>query len=180
MSSSLNFCLLLVKKHKKPNINFRKVFCTSSNCDKDAEKTETSRIRCEDMDKTKTTSKIEQTSVDNISRINAVPSTLLKTRTARIYKTSKNVMQSGTHDTHCWKIDFGQDKHWENHLMGWTSGADPLLYTKLKFRHLDDAINHCVKNTWRYVIDCPQECKQRKKSYSANFSWDKHTRVSTK
>ena len=180
MSSALNFCSLLMKRHKKPNVNLRKVFCTSSNCDEDSEVSDTSCVRCENMDEKKAATKIEQTSVENISRINAVPPTLLETRTARIHKTTKNAMQSGTNDTHCWKIDFGQDTQWEHHLMGWTSGADPLLYTKLRFRHLEEAINYCVRNAWRYVIECPQECEQRKKSYSANFSWNRRTRVSTK
>merc|ERR1712128_402443 len=47
-------------------------------------------------------------------------------RQVRIYKPAKNAMQSGTAGIKRWKIEFDNQQRWENHLMGWSSTADPV------------------------------------------------------
>lgn len=42
-------------------------------------------------------------------------------RHVRIFKRAKNAMQSGTHKTHMWKIEFDTRERWENPTMGWAS-----------------------------------------------------------
>lgn len=38
----------------------------------------------------------------------------------------------------------------------------------------------CVITGWGYEVDRPLRTKTRPKSYAANFSWDKNTRIVTK
>jgi NADH dehydrogenase (ubiquinone) Fe-S protein 4 len=57
----------------------------------------------------------------NISTITGVPEEHIKTRLVRIYRPSKNAMQSGTDNTNHWEIEFETRERWENPLMGWSS-----------------------------------------------------------
>jgi NADH dehydrogenase (ubiquinone) Fe-S protein 4 len=57
----------------------------------------------------------------DISAITGVPEEHIKTRFVRIYRPSKNAMQSGTDNTHRWEIEFETRERWENPLMGWSS-----------------------------------------------------------
>lgn len=101
-------------------------------------------------------------------------------RTVRISKPSKNVMQSGTSYTNCWRIDFNSDKRWENWLMGWTSSGDPMSNLSLNFPSKETAISFCEKNRFQWFLEEQPERKLRRKSYADNFSWDKRTRLSNK
>lgn len=56
-----------------------------------------------------------------LSTVSGVPPEHVQGRRVRIYKQAKNAMQSGTNDTHKWKLDFENRERWENPLMGWTS-----------------------------------------------------------
>ena len=58
---------------------------------------------------------------DDVSMLSGVPEEQLKSRRIRIYTPAKNAMQSGTHRTHKWRIEFDTRERWENPLMGWTS-----------------------------------------------------------
>jgi NADH dehydrogenase (ubiquinone) Fe-S protein 4 len=57
----------------------------------------------------------------DISTITGVPEEHIKTRFVRIYRPSKNAMQSGTDNTQRWEIEFETRERWENPLMGWSS-----------------------------------------------------------
>lgn len=50
----------------------------------------------------------------------------------------------------------------------------------LDFASKEDAIRFCEKNRWNYEVDEPQRRHIKPKSYAANFSWNKRTRVGTK
>lgn len=56
-----------------------------------------------------------------IGPITGVPEEHIKTRLVRIFKPAKSAMQSGTNNTHKWKLDFDTRERWENPLMGWSS-----------------------------------------------------------
>lgn len=56
-----------------------------------------------------------------LSTLSGVPEEHVTTRRVRIHKPTKNAMQSGTNDTHKWKLDYEDRERWENPLMGWTS-----------------------------------------------------------
>lgn len=104
----------------------------------------------------------------------------LDERLVRISKPTKNVMQSGTSYTNCWKIEFNSQKRWENWLMGWTSSGDPVSNLSLTFPTKEDAIAFCERNELQWFVEEQPERKVRKKSYADNFSWNKRTRLGNK
>ncbi|XP_052701675.1 NADH dehydrogenase [ubiquinone] iron-sulfur protein 4, mitochondrial-like [Crassostrea angulata] len=116
----------------------------------------------------------------DISCLTGVPEEHIKTRRVKIYVPAKNAMQSGVFGTRRWKIDFDTRERWENPLMGWASSADPLSNMAVEFKSPEDAMEFCEKNGWEYYLEEKKEPKFKPKSYGANFSWNKKTRVSTK
>lgn len=124
---------------------------------------------------------IEVDSKVDLSAVTGVPEEHVKTRLVRISKTTKNVMQSGTDNTHNWVMEFDNRERWENPLMGWTSTGDPLSNMKIEFGDRAEAINFCEKNGWKWYLEAENKTKPRgPKSYGINFSWNKRTRTSTK
>lgn len=101
----------------------KKVSSVSPYLDGEKEDTSVALANRENQDylkKLKTT----QITVDKpnyLSTISGVPEEHVVNRRVRIFKQSKNAMQSGTADTHKWKLDFENRERWENPLMGWTS-----------------------------------------------------------
>jgi len=116
----------------------------------------------------------------DITTITGVPEEHTKSRRVRIFKPTKNSMQSGTSNTKRWKIEFETRERWENPLMGWSSSGDPLSNIQVDFMQKEDAVAFCEKNGWPWFVEEPVEKPMRPKSYGANFSWSKKTRVSTK
>lgn len=104
----------------------------------------------------------------------------LDERVVRISKPSKNVMQSGTAYTNCWKIDFDSQPRDEYWLMGWTGTTDPLSNSTLTFPTKESAIDYCEQNKLQWFLEEQQERKVRRKSYADNFSWNKRTRLGSK
>uniref|UniRef100_A0A4Y7NKZ6 NADH dehydrogenase [ubiquinone] iron-sulfur protein 4, mitochondrial n=1 Tax=Moina brachiata TaxID=675436 RepID=A0A4Y7NKZ6_9CRUS len=119
------------------------------------------------------------TKVD-LSATTGIPEEHLKTRYVRIWKPVRHAMQSGTNNTHKWKMEFDARERWENPLMGWSSSGDPLSNLQLSFGTKEEAIAFCEKYGWEYSVSEPVAKAQRVKSYGANFSWNKKTRTSTK
>lgn len=67
----------------------------------------------------------------------------LRHRGVRIYKPTKNTMQSGKGKTKVWRIDWDTLQgagRWTNPLMGWQSSADYMQGTSLVFRTQEDAV----------------------------------------
>lgn len=126
------------------------------------------------------TAKVAISEPMDLTTISGVPEEHIKGRRARIYLPPKNAMQSGTNDTHQWIVDFEQRQRWENPLMGWASSGDPLSNMRLKFTDQEDAVAFCEKNGWAYLIEASKERKPLKKSYAANFAWDKRSRIGSK
>ncbi|KAK3097008.1 hypothetical protein FSP39_005554 [Pinctada imbricata] len=116
----------------------------------------------------------------DVAPISGVPEEHIKGRLVRIYVPTKNAMQSGVYGTRRWKIEFDTRERWENPLMGWTSSGDPLSNLNCEFNSKEDAITFVEKNGWKYYVEERKEMKQLRKSYGANFSWNKRTRTSTK
>ncbi|KAL4131456.1 hypothetical protein QTP88_008767 [Uroleucon formosanum] len=124
---------------------------------------------------------IEVDSKVDLSSVTGVPEEHVKTRLVKISKATKNVMQSGTDNTHNWVMEFDNRERWENPLMGWTSTGDPLSNMKIEFAERTDAINFCEKNGWKWYLEAENKTRPiRSKSYANNFSWNKRTRTSTK
>nr|CAG4648887.1 EOG090X0DNW [Polyphemus pediculus] len=116
----------------------------------------------------------------DIASITGIPEDQIKTRYVRIWKPVKHAMQSGTSNTHKWKLEFETRERWENPLMGWSSTGDPLSNVELSFGSKEEAIAYCEKYGWEYSVSKVIDKQPRSKSYGANFSWNKKTRTSTK
>lgn len=117
----------------------------------------------------------------DVSPISGIPAQFLRDRRVRIYKPSKNAMQSGTNNLHHWQIEFDARQRWENPLMGWTSTGDPLSNLQINFGTKEEAIEYCERNRWRWFVDVIEKPKKRRvKSYGINFHHKNRTRVSTK
>ncbi|XP_008260420.2 NADH dehydrogenase [ubiquinone] iron-sulfur protein 4, mitochondrial [Oryctolagus cuniculus] len=116
----------------------------------------------------------------DITTLTGVPEEHIKTRKVRIFVPARNNMQSGVNNTKKWKMEFDTRERWENPLMGWASTADPLSNMVLTFSAKEDAVAFAEKNGWSYDVEERKVPKPKSKSYGANFSWNKRTRVSTK
>ncbi|XP_020853656.1 NADH dehydrogenase [ubiquinone] iron-sulfur protein 4, mitochondrial [Phascolarctos cinereus] len=116
----------------------------------------------------------------DITTVTGVPEEHIKTRKVQIFVPTRNNMQSGVNNTKKWKMEFDTRERWENPLMGWASTADPLSNLVLTFSTKEDAVAFAEKNGWSYDVQERKVPKPKSKSYGANFSWNKRTRVSTK
>ncbi|XP_075711030.1 NADH dehydrogenase [ubiquinone] iron-sulfur protein 4, mitochondrial [Rhinoderma darwinii] len=132
------------------------------------------------QDQTQNTQLITVDEKLDISTITGFPEEQIKTRKVHIYVPARNAMQSGVQNTKKWRLDFDARERWENPLMGWASTADPLSNMVLSFTSKDDAVAFAEKNGWSYEVDEERIPKPKSKSYGANFSWNKRTRISTK
>ncbi|KAJ7334991.1 hypothetical protein JRQ81_012932 [Phrynocephalus forsythii] len=116
----------------------------------------------------------------DITPLTGVPEEHIKTRKAYIFVPARNAMQAGVNNTKKWRMEFDTRERWENPLMGWASTADPLSNMVLSFSTKEAAIAFAEKNGWSYYVQERRIPKPKSKSYGANFSWNKRTRVSTK
>ena len=118
-----------------------------------------------------------------IEMVNGLPDDVLKNRRVRIYKPSRNPMQSGVQNLKSWRVEFNVKEKWENPAMGWGSTADPIsnIAGWLKFKTKEDAIAFVTKQGWAVSeINDPNEAKPVRRTYGDNFSWTKRTRVGMK
>ncbi|KJE88732.1 NADH-ubiquinone oxidoreductase IP subunit [Capsaspora owczarzaki ATCC 30864] len=115
----------------------------------------------------------------DVTTVSGVPAEHIN-RNVRLYIPARTAMQSGTNASRKWRLDFEVPERWENPLMGWASSGDPLQALDLEFDTLEAAIAFAEKNGWGYSVDEKIPPVRRIKSYGANFSWSKRTRVSTK
>ena len=93
---------------------------------------------------------------------------------------ARHAMQSGSHNTRTWRLEFENQERWENPLMGWASSGDPLSNVTISFDSKEQAVAFAIKNGFTYEVMEPKQPKFRLKSYGENFSWDKRTRVTSK
>ena len=88
---------------------------------------------------------------------------------AKIFKPSKNPMQSGGNNTDKWIIEFYTEKPGTNPLMGWESSTDTLGEIKLEFSTKELALNYAKNNNIDFDLIEPKIRKIVKKSYADNF-----------
>ena len=89
---------------------------------------------------------------------------------AKIFKPTKNVMQSGLGKSDKWVIQYIVDQPGINPLMGWESSTDTLGELKLEFSSKEKAIEYAKKNKIEFEIIEENKRKIVKKSYSDNFT----------
>lgn len=86
----------------------------------------------------------------------------------RIFKPTKNTMQSAKGKTKVWRIDWDVlqgSGRWENPLMGWASSADYMQGTTLAFRTREDACRFAERQGWEYYVQEPKAARIPPKSY---------------
>ncbi|CAF4521602.1 unnamed protein product [Rotaria sp. Silwood2] len=117
---------------------------------------------------------------ESVGPLSGVPRDMFKERRCRIFVSARNAMQSGTNNQKKWKVEWDTKERWENPLMGWASSSDPHSSVVVEFGSKEDAIIYCERMGYTYEVAEPPSTPRFKKSYGANFSWNKKTRVSTK
>lgn len=92
--------------------------------------------------------------------------------TARIYKPSRNAMQSGWANTEHWVLDFEPaSARTIEPLMGWTSTDDTQKQVRLRFDTKEEAIAYAEKAGVPYRVSEPKKRVPKQMSYSDNFKW---------
>lgn len=92
--------------------------------------------------------------------------------TARIYRPTKNAMQSGLKNTHEWILEYeaAQGKSLDP-LMGWTGTSDMTGQVKLKFVSRDEAVSYAKRSGIPYEVIEPKARKTRLRSYADVFAY---------
>ncbi|MFT5508147.1 MAG: hypothetical protein ACI89J_001218 [Hyphomicrobiaceae bacterium] len=96
--------------------------------------------------------------------------------TARIYKPTKNAMQSGQGRSKEWLLEHEPASAREiDPLMGWTSSSDTQSQIHLRFETKEDAITYATRHGIPFAVQEPQVRKMRKKAYADNFKFGRKT-----
>ncbi len=91
---------------------------------------------------------------------------------ARIFKTSKTAMQSGTGNADQWFLEFDQNDHKPiDQVMNWIGSTDTTSQIRLKFETKEEATQYARTNNLLFFIDVGSERKMniRKNGYGDNF-----------
>ena len=79
---------------------------------------------------------------------------------ARIFKTSKTAMQSGTGNANQWFLEFEKNDHKPiDQVMSWIGSSDTTSQIKLKFETKEKAIQYAKSNKLLYFIEEGSEKK---------------------
>lgn len=88
----------------------------------------------------------------------------------RIFKPSKNAMQSGRGKTRLWQIEPElESARVPKPLMGWVSSEDTLNQIRIRFDSADDAMQYAEKQGWEYTVDTEHERIVVPRNYADNF-----------
>lgn len=90
--------------------------------------------------------------------------------TARIYKPSKNAMQSGKAKYGVWYLEFEPaDKKRPDALMGWAGSSDTQSQVRLRFPTQEAAIAYANRYGIEYVVMPEQPRTLKIQAYADNF-----------
>ena len=91
---------------------------------------------------------------------------------AKIYRPTKNAMQSGQGASRRWVLEFEPSvAPPPEMLMGWTSSADTNEQVRLYFDTKDQAIAFARRHAIPHQVSEPVETKRVIKAYADNFSF---------
>jgi hypothetical protein len=91
---------------------------------------------------------------------------------ARIYKPSRNAMQSGKGKSEHWVLEFAPDvARTADPLMGWTSSSETQTQVKLTFDTRQEAEAYARRNGIAFQVQPEAPVRRGKKSYSDNFKF---------
>ncbi|WP_373089029.1 ETC complex I subunit [Sneathiella sp.] len=93
---------------------------------------------------------------------------------ARIFKPTKNAMQSGRKGTRHWRLEFAPEcQRYIEPLMGWTGSRDTNAQVTIDFDDKEGAIAFCEANNIDYTVFEPKQRKLHLKAYAENFSYSR-------
>ncbi len=85
---------------------------------------------------------------------------------ARIYRTSRSVMQSGDANARAWMLEFEPaGKCWIEPLMSWTATDDPFAQIRLRFPSLSAAVSYAEREGLTYRVIEPPARRRISKTY---------------
>jgi len=91
---------------------------------------------------------------------------------ARIYRPSRNVMQSGRGKVKQWVLEYEiETARVLEPLMGWTSSGDTLNQIKMKFESKDSAIAFAEGKGLEYSVQKEHKRRVRPRNYIDNFKY---------
>ena len=90
----------------------------------------------------------------------------------RIYRPSKNTMQSGRAKIRDWVLEYETTSARKpEFLMGWTESADTLNQVRIKFKTAEDAVLFAKKHGWDYTLTMPHERRVVPRNFGDNFKY---------
>jgi hypothetical protein len=93
---------------------------------------------------------------------------------AKIYRPSRNAMQSGQAKTRQWVLEFEPAMaKTPDPLMGWNSSGDMSSQVKLRFDEKEQAVAYANKHGIAFRVTEKPELVRKAKTYAANFSADR-------
>jgi len=92
----------------------------------------------------------------------------------RIYRPTKNAMQSGRGNVKDWRVEFAPgDAKRVDPLMGWAGSSDTRDQIAMDFDTKDEAIAFAKQSGHAYSVQEPTERKIRLRAYADNFRHDR-------
>ena len=92
--------------------------------------------------------------------------------TARIFRQTPSVTQSGPGSDKPWRLVFDPEQPRSiDPLMGWTSSGDMKQQLRLRFETKDEAVAYCERNGIAYEVFETPPHKLSRMSYSDNFAY---------
>jgi len=89
----------------------------------------------------------------------------------RIYRPTKNAMQSGRANLEKWVLEYEPaEARRADPLMGWIGSGDTNAQVKLKFKSSEDAIAFAKRKGLTYRVQKPHKRTLQPKNYSENYS----------
>ena len=91
---------------------------------------------------------------------------------ARIYRPSKNAMQSGTANSKLWRLEYTPEAPKTfDHVMGYCGSSDMKSQIKLTFDSQEEAIAYCERHGIAYELMSEHPRKHRNRTYADNFKY---------
>ncbi len=88
----------------------------------------------------------------------------------KIYRPSKNVMQSGKAKTKKWLLEFeSENTKFIDPIMGWTGNSDMKQELKLWFASSEEAVEYAKNKKLNYRVIEPKQAQLKKQIYANNF-----------
>ena len=90
----------------------------------------------------------------------------------RIYRPSKNTMQSGMGRIQHWVLEYeAATRRGPESLMGWTASGDTLNQVKMRFDSKEDAIAFAQGKGWEFTLTPEKNRVVRPRNYADNFKY---------